>query len=84
MGERGLIEAPTPQESTTQNAATPQSELQSVEKEAADGGDGIFSGSTLAALRRNASTARSLPAQAVRPAASAGPLVAYGSDDESD
>ncbi|KIW51682.1 hypothetical protein PV05_10381 [Exophiala xenobiotica] len=84
MGERGLIEAPTPQEATTQNAAIPQSELQSVEKEAADGGDGIFSGSTLAALRRNASTARSLPAQAVRPAASAGPLVAYGSDDESD
>ncbi|KAK5193020.1 Pre-mRNA-splicing factor [Exophiala xenobiotica] len=82
MGERSLIEAPTPQESNTQDAAMSQSGLHSIEKEAVDGSDGIFSGSTLAALRRNASTPRSLPAQAAKPAASAGPLVAYGSDDE--
>jgi hypothetical protein len=45
------------------------------------GAGGIFSGSTLAALKSRKATAAVV---AKKPAAASGPLVAYGSDDDSD
>jgi hypothetical protein len=56
------------------------------EKEEADGGGGIISGSTLAALKSYSVQSKSslITAQASKPLSLGGPLVAYGSDDDSD
>ncbi|KAJ9617993.1 uncharacterized protein PV06_09276 [Exophiala oligosperma] len=86
-GSKGLLDAPAQDQADQAAGSSTTTQYQA----GGDGGDGssgvdggIFSGSTLAALQRNKTTARSLPAQAAKSAAPAGPLVGYGSDDESD
>lgn len=55
------------------------------DNEPADAGGGILSGSTLASLREHAERNKGTLFSSATPAAApAGPLVAYGSDDESD
>jgi len=84
MGEPGLLEAPP------ETALTEQAVVATEDGDAdADGeGNGIFSGSTLAALKGYASAstanANARPIQSATAAPSTGPLVGYGSDDESD
>lgn len=81
-GQRGLLEAPegvpdAPQAVAAETGAEGGS-VSAVGQEE----DGIISGSTLAALKGYAGRAR--PLQTSTPTPSAGPLVAYGSDDDSD
>lgn len=80
LGERGLLEAPGPEESeeAAGQPVSPGPELAPATEEVGDDDNGIFSGSTLAALK-GFTSASTRP-----PAASTGPLVAYGSDDDSD
>ncbi len=88
-GERGLLEAPRGEETPVGEDGTdddmadgPSTQTQDVNGTAApENGNGIFGDSTLAALKGYSSSA--LPPRA-KPAAAAGPLVAYGSDDDDD
>jgi hypothetical protein len=67
MGQRGMIEAAEAQQ---ESAPAPVAQTQ--------GGNGILSTSTLAALKGYTASSNK------RPAPVAGPLVDYGSDDDSD
>ncbi|KIW27479.1 uncharacterized protein PV07_07212 [Cladophialophora immunda] len=92
LGERGLLEAPPGPESgveqgtsTEENTAAPEEPGSQAGQERGNGQaweNGILSGSTLAALKGYTSSAGFR--EGSKPAASAGPLVAYGSDDEED
>ncbi|KAH0562565.1 Pre-mRNA-splicing factor [Trichoglossum hirsutum] len=64
----------------------PPATAETGEKEEEDGGGGIISGSTLAALKSYSAQNKSgmITVQASKAAVSQGPLVAYGSDDDSD
>lgn len=73
--QRGL---PAGEQAETEGADEPL-KLEAPPVETDDGG--IFSGSTLAALKSRKATATVV---AKKPAPSSGPLVAYGSDDDSD
>lgn len=92
LGERGLLEAPTAQDDAdVQNAGDVQPVAASDESTSPAGAannaeNGILSGSTLAALRGYTAGGRTQAAttQTAKPAASAGLLVGYGSDDDSD
>ncbi|OAP61319.1 hypothetical protein AYL99_03520 [Fonsecaea erecta] len=92
LGERGLLEAPPGPEagpeqqgsSTERHTAAPEAPTSQAGQEGSSNGqapqNGILSGSTLVALKGYTAGAGST--RASKPAASAGPLVAYGSDDE--
>jgi hypothetical protein len=75
LGDRKLLEAPDAEDDDEYGALVPTSQLQQQ-----SAGNGIFSGSTLAALKGYTTTSTNKRAA---PAA-AGPLVGYGSDDDSD
>jgi hypothetical protein len=62
-----------------QETTEPQAELQEQHDVS-----GILSGATLAALKTRTTNASKVAFTTAKPAASSGPLVAYGSDDESD
>ncbi|KIX96761.1 uncharacterized protein Z520_07481 [Fonsecaea multimorphosa CBS 102226] len=100
LGERGLLEPPPGTESgaehlqgppSTEEAHTaapeehepPQAGREDGNGHQAWGNNGILSGSTLAALKGYTSSTGSNNGVS-KPAASAGPLVAYGSDDDED
>lgn len=91
MGERGLLEAPGPGDTTLDEQSFSAPDTDSAERTLDGGADGIEDGgllstSTLAALKgySSSSSARPAAAPAAQKAAPAGPLVGYGSDDESD
>jgi hypothetical protein len=90
FGERGLLEAPTGQDDDVQEAgdihlAAASNESITSAPAADTDENGILSGSTLAALRGyTAGGGTQTTTQTAKPAASAGLLVGYGSDDDSD
>ena len=88
-GERGLVEAPV--ESIAEDETVVEEAFEtgsSGQAQTANGtgafetGNGIFGSSTLAALKGYSPSASSAPN--AKPAPAAGPLVAYGSDDDDD
>ncbi|ETI23665.1 hypothetical protein G647_05467 [Cladophialophora carrionii CBS 160.54] len=91
-GERGLLEAPPTEENAEDGTAVDESATVGSSAQAQvtreggattnGNGDSIFGSSTLAALRGYASSAS--PAPRPKPAPTAGPLVAYGSDEDDD
>ena len=86
--ERALLEATTLESETNPGHGTTTAASEAPEEsDGADGngnGNGILSSSTLAALKGYAASTRPTSTRNTNPAPSAGPLVAYGSDDDSD
>ncbi|KAI1612177.1 hypothetical protein EDD36DRAFT_420028 [Exophiala viscosa] len=85
QSEQRLLEAPSQEHTSEEQQDDSLPSTEQPTEEANGHENGIFSGSTLAALKGYASASKgnSSPAQAAPPK-SAGPLVGYGSDDDSD